>query len=819
MVVLAPRFALLAALSSLAAISLFPLPAETAAIQAQHEDGTNGFVVARHSSHGQGSGETFNRKYYNTPHKEMKVAQSAKSGSGKGLADKPERNAKPIVPLPARIAHKGHKTSPEVPTQNKEAVSRKLKEHPKRSPWSPDPISRMERLWENGLARSLLVASVDGKAPHDYGKRHHHHDHHDHHDHDRVVISGDHDHVNVNERSVPRDHTGRVVVEGYDDHVHVHDHDRQDHDQVLVKGDNDHVHVHRSPSPHHHQEVEVKGDHDSVHVHRSPDPEPHHHHYDVILKGDHDHVSVHRRVPAPHRHHTDRVIVKGSNQHVHVGRLSLPHHHRRRHHHHHHHHHHPSDEVVVKGDDDRVHIHKRTQWSRYPIMISGNRGKSYLLHYGMGPRPETSSSLDLNINLRREEMFEGVPGSIAIVSPVANSTSGQRIASLVLANAAKDGTPSEINPGSSFVLDASEVNSTQLYLVPFPEGSTSNSTSTNAVTKESFVKVLLKTPVFDPASASLKPYCATFDPYPAAPAPMTMESCNDSGSPDDEHKSQVFAYDPTTGAIRPMWFQGEDDGTGGGGGTGGDDSSTATAPTGNSSGEDSGSGVGEGQGQGIDYGDDDNNGGASTSPPGGTNSTGIDPTTPASDKAASVTSFEDETLNQQFGDATRPPARMAFTKVFAEEAPSNATNVTLLFVAAAPEVVSAIPPAAKVAEQSSNTNSATSLADPNSTGALTVSTTSTAALVMSSSTSSAADSSGASVGNSAASSPSATTAALEVKVYNPYTEDASSDAATATSGTTTTPSSTGHSMASTMTPVSTAPYEWMFKQRALADLE
>ncbi|KAI0675602.1 hypothetical protein C8Q78DRAFT_1074611 [Trametes maxima] len=801
MVALSPRFALLAALSSLAAISLSPISAEAAAIQAQHEYKTDHFVVARHSSHGQEPEESSGRKYAKSPHKETKVTQSAKASSQKSLVDKPQRNAKPIVPLPARMAQKTEKASSKSPTTHgQKTASQKLKGKSKRTPWNPDPISRMEHLWEGGLARSLLATTDDDKTSH-RNKRHHHHDHHDHHDHEKVVVSGDNDHVDVHERSVARDDADRIVVEGHDDHVHIHDHDRHDdHDRVLVKGDDDHVHVHRSPSPHHrhhhgdhHNEVEVKGNHDSVHVHRSPAPVPRHRHHEVIVKGDHDHVNVHRRVHSPNRHHTHKVIVKGDDQHVHVD-------HRR---HHHHHHHRPSDKVVVKGDDDHVRIHKRAHLAGYPIVFSSDKGDTFVLHHAQS-HANTSPDIHLSVNLRREDSMGGVPGSVEIMSPVANSTLGQRVASLVLASPAKNGTTSGTDTNPSFVLDASEVNSTQMYLVAASDVSpTSNSTSTNSTTEEPFVKVLLRTPVFDTAATSLKAYCATFDPSPSAPAPMTMESCNDPNSPNDEHKSQVFAYDPTTGAIRPMWFQGTDDGAGGG-----DSSSAATGPTGDSSGEDNGSGEDEGS--------DDDDGDASTNPTSGTNSTTVDPTTPASDKVASVTSFEDEALNQQFGDATRPPARLASSKAFAEEALSHATNVTLFFIPTAPEVAPATHPAEKVAEQPSHVNSTTSLADPYSTTGVTVSTASTTT-----STASPSDSSGASSSSvdGSTSSSSATTAALEVKVYNPYAEATTLSTATVTSAETTTITSTVSSMVSTMTPVSTEPYEWMFKQRSNGDLD
>ena len=41
------------------------------------------------------------------------------------------------------------------------------------------------------------------------------------------------------------------------------------------------------------------------------------------------------------------------------------------------------------------------------------------------------------------------------------------------------------------------------------------------------VQVTLQVPVFEPQSASMRQYCATFDPNPPAPAPLTVDRCMD----------------------------------------------------------------------------------------------------------------------------------------------------------------------------------------------------------------------------------------------------------------------------------------------------
>ena len=164
-----------------------------------------------------------------------------------------------------------------------------------------------------------------------------------------------------------------------------------------------------------------------------------------------------------------------------------------------------------------------------------------------------------------------------------------------------------------FVLNASGTNQTQLYMVPLEElgtfdpGTVSPSTPVNATAPSNstaggnstspsntpgaaaasfdtsifadsatnstdssnstvpadapslpFKKVTLQLPVFDPESVSVKRYCATFDPRPSAPSPLTVESC-DEAVLQGQHKSQMFAFYPASSVIQPMWFEGEDE--------------------------------------------------------------------------------------------------------------------------------------------------------------------------------------------------------------------------------------------------------------------
>ncbi|KAH9040359.1 hypothetical protein EDB85DRAFT_2140492 [Lactarius pseudohatsudake] len=130
---------------------------------------------------------------------------------------------------------------------------------------------------------------------------------------------------------------------------------------------------------------------------------------------------------------------------------------------------------------------------------------------------------------------------MAMKSPVAGSADGERIASLVLASSNSTSATSSDNPTtyiSEFVLNASETESTQMYLLPASDSSINQSTS---------------------ATASVSSFCATFDPNPPAPGPLTAEEC--AGDPVGEHRSQLFAFNQATGVVRPMWFDGQSDGT------------------------------------------------------------------------------------------------------------------------------------------------------------------------------------------------------------------------------------------------------------------
>ncbi|RPD58957.1 hypothetical protein L226DRAFT_108634 [Lentinus tigrinus ALCF2SS1-7] len=834
MVVLSSRFTVLTALSSIAAVTILPSSANAAAVAIREPSEAQTSLIARHSRKGSfiDATTTTGDDESNSDDDRQDGSRPHRAKGSKGAA----RKEHPVVPLPAAMTKHGQKkASGSGEDGDDHAKTSKKHENEARDTWAMDPASRMRSLWVG--SRGVSVRQVDTLPPR-VDKRHHHH-HHDHDPH-KVVVTGDDDHVDVHERSLQsatiasRD-PDNIDVDGPGDHVHIQN--RHDH------------HDHHDHYDHDHDRVDVTGNHDNVHIHRSPFPHHHHHHHgndgsDIVVTGEDDDVHVHHR----------RYSRTPRNGRVPTRRSPIP---APEPHHHHHNHH---DKVVVKGDHDHVKVHRRH--GRYhaqpaPVVISGNGGNTYKVQPAHSQSPAAVID-NVDVNLKRDDQDQGVPGRIDIMSQDAAAPGGQRIASLVLAS---PGDPANSNNTNSraFVLNASNAESSPMYLVRLSSNTTNSSTPSNSsgaadnsTASSPYILTALKTNVFDAETAQLKQYCATFDPKPSAPSSMTVESCG-ADSSGDVHKSQVFAYEPGTGVIRPMWYASEDDiddedGTDDDDGTDGDDGT-----------------------------DDDDLGGGTI----GGNSTvagggDVDPSTPASNSDASVTSFEQQAFDEEFGDATRRPlARPILTA----EALDKAQNVTLLFTPAAPEVKSqastgqdedssALGTTTASASSSSipfTTSDSSSSPSSVSTGSVaslsgsavapsgaTDSSVTTATASVGDNTSNASDSTAVPGSTAASSSAIATSTsdssgttsaaasdtfngsnimalatpttspALEVKVYNPYASEppttTSSDLAT--SGTDASMlTATSSSVSSTMTPVSTAPYEWMFRQRSLSDLD
>ncbi|KAI0731004.1 hypothetical protein C8Q76DRAFT_854582 [Earliella scabrosa] len=889
MVALSPRFSLLAVFASMAALRVMalPTPVGLSGLSVVHSPEQQAVHLPRHSdkhaavteaaattddqdsgdagdtddADDDGEDDSSNGKpKSSTHHAKGSGDTTAKKSPKSAPATNRQRHPKPVVPPPASMnsSKHGRKKAPSadkdsgngVGDDSDEALMSTSEKHDKqpRDTWAVNPVTRMTSLWRG--VRDVSVREVVVSDSPQLDKRRHRHDHQD-----KVVVKGNDNRVDVHERSLrsrsPHSDRDRVIVEGDNDHVHVHDHHNDHHEPIVVKGDDDHVHVGRSPSPRHN---------DSVHVHR--------------------------RTPAPHRrgyHHAP-----AGHERVHVRRAPEPHHH------HHHHHDGDHEKVIVKGNHDRVNVHRRrAPVHDAPIVISGNGGRTYAIH------PQSTSgggllnlgvdlSPDSGFHLKRDGQIQGVPGTVDIMSQSAKTQQNQRIASLLLAD------PTTVDDGSSaspFILNASE-SGTQMYLVPLSGNATNpsetaNSTTANTSTGSGFIRVSLQVAVFDAQTAQLQPYCATFNPKPTAPAPMTVESCS-SESSDDDHKSQVFAYEPGTGIIRPMWYEGEDDGSS-------DDIPSDGAAPGNAT----------------------ESSGTTSAVVTATSTATSDLTSPTGDDISGATSFEQEALDEQYGSATRPASRIGFAHTFSAETLQTAQNVTLFFAPAAPEVRAPAAvnkavlqsPASSASASASGTESATPPAATDSTTSsiptatsstsdsvtASDSTTSTMTETVTSATETAALSTSATDTDSLSAStmssgiptttsdqpsttssgiptttsdqPSTTSSgiptttsdqpsttdsttmtssttdsttmtgssavaditaspALEVKVYNPYASESSSESDSASSTMAATPvsssadssslTSTSSSSASTMTPVSTEPYEWMFKERFFA---
>lgn len=595
------------------------------------------------------------------------------------------------------------------------------------------------------------------------------------------------------------------------------------HDKVVVKGDNDHVH--------------------HVHVHRrSPSPRRHHHgyHTKTVVKGDHDRVNVHEK------------------------RRSHGHHHYR-HHHHGHHRQRADDESDVsvplldKGRTLLVPASSTQQRRSGPlgdtIVLDGHAGDLV-----MGLKRQLGDTLildgegeDLVMTTKRQVATvsafsepEGVPGTIDIVSNVAGSSVGERVASLVLSSTMGDSVIGNPDP---FVLNASGTNKTEIYMVVLPDGaSPSNSTSpdngpnstypetpsnnsttpTNATepsdssqtfspmdlsgsapaadpsapsnssssnstdsTAPAFKRVALKIPLFDAESATMKAYCATFDPQPAAPSPLTVENCSD-GPMVEEHKSQVFAYDPATGAIQPMWYDGEGDGSQEDGGD--EDGEDGDIPDDDGSQDDGG------------LPDDDSDTGGAGAPPDNSLPSSTSGTSGAdvNNTVARIERLSNDLLNN--GALIQPPAPSMAAKAhaFVANAYAAAQNVTLMFTPTPPELPSKAADEERLAMPSSLSTasgvpSATSTSDVSSTNTDSYSSYSSTSTISSVATA-AAISSTASANSTNTSSGSISTTVT----FSPVSAAVASTSATTASDETTTDSSYGSTTVS-LTPASATP--------------
>jgi hypothetical protein len=312
----------------------------------------------------------------------------------------------------------------------------------------------------------------------------------------------------------------------------------------------------------------------------------------------------------------------------------------------------------------------------------------------------------------------------------------------------------------------------------------SYSTSDSALTADE-VGVTLLVKMFDATSASIVPYCATFDPDPPAPAPLTAEKCTD--DPVSEQQSQLFAFNRATGVVRPMWFKAQ-----------------------NGTDSESNNGCVEGGDQTPPQ---------SASPSAAEEDGGHTALTPSADKV-------DQALINDFAVlAAESPDPEAAPSDSSEDSTLGAQNVALVFVAKDPVVMdtpgdagaslNSVPAMATGAETSNNASTATIpstsvMATASSTSAMASASPTTQVPISSSSSSSALAIPSAAPSSSVSVSPtsvpsstglvsgahSAPSMMLGVQVVPESASDV--------------PSATSASATPTVTPLNTQPYEWMF---------
>ncbi|KAJ7493291.1 hypothetical protein B0H11DRAFT_2228072 [Mycena galericulata] len=147
-------------------------------------------------------------------------------------------------------------------------------------------------------------------------------------------------------------------------------------------------------------------------------------------------------------------------------------------------------------------------------------------------RQQEQAHFDMNRVTRRNveaRQDPCTPGYVDITSPTGNSTDGPT-------NSTTIGHLFLNSTSTPWVLDASQNNMTNLCLAR--SGSDNNS-------------FMLQMPIDVATQNTTTTYCATYNPNPPAPEPLTMEQC---GSPSTPGASQAFLYNNATREIQPMWF-------------------------------------------------------------------------------------------------------------------------------------------------------------------------------------------------------------------------------------------------------------------------
>jgi hypothetical protein len=230
-------------------------------------------------------------------------------------------------------------------------------------------------------------------------------------------------------------------------------------------------------------------------------------------------------------HFRDDSTFKDSHSHAHVAR--------------HHHHDH---------DDAHVHVHRRSS-----LIVPGQNGQSYVVSPTRRAPviQESTGSTDSQAYFESENRQDGVPGRVDVMvspvcdllfslstrdvhsqSPVANEQKAKKIACLCLDD-------------DTFTFKASETNCTEMRMVSAPAAMASNSESGTRL-------VMLEVSVFNPSAAELMPYCATTNTQEGS-TDLKAEHCRFSQGVDPT-SNQLFDYNVDSGVVRPTQYAGHDDG-------------------------------------------------------------------------------------------------------------------------------------------------------------------------------------------------------------------------------------------------------------------
>lgn len=370
-----------------------------------------------------------------------------------------------------------------------------------------------------------------------------------------------------------------------------------------------------------------------------------------------------------------------------------------------------------------------------------------------GNSTNSSSSPQLVLDASQTDQTEVY--LVALSDCTGSSSSGS-------ANSTGPADPSDSSPSSSSITS---------FNFDSPSTAPSNSSTSSCSASSTHKKVALKIPVFNPQNASMTAYCATFNPQPLSPSPLTVESCA-AGAITTELRSQVFDYDTLTGVIRPLWYE--------------------DVPT-----------------------DDDGSADGTDAPAGNSTATDVGSSSDTVDTMARIADLS--------------------SKLVARSPYSDAQNVTLVFTPAS--VIIAPPDSSSSSSTVTSTASASSIVSTSTASdyeyTTTFATFSPAAAPTSSSSDTVVSSDFASTTvvfspaaatpifatpstmsasstllASATTSSSSATHSLGVEVFDPNAMPTSASDSSSGSATTSAPSDP------TMTPVSTAsaPYEWMFRE-------